>query len=141
MSDTTDQAIVNSREFSALKQDITDMKSLMSRMVEAMSRITVIEERQHTMAQSTSKAIERMEAITERQHAYELTNAESASTAGRVGRLELVFQELNVENERNKARFQTVVWTVRALWAVIGSSAIGAVIWITQMLARIPAPL
>ncbi len=136
MSEPSSQAIVNAREFSALKQDITDMKSLMSRMVEAMSRITVIEERQHTMAQSTSKAIERMEAITERQHAYELVNAESASTVGRVGRLESVFQDLNIESERNKARFQTVVWTVRALWAVLGSGAIGAVILATQAVAR-----
>lgn len=136
MNESMSQAIVNSREFSALKQDITDMKSLMSRMVEAMSRITVIEERQHTMAQSTSKAIERMETITERQHAYELANAESASTVGRVSRLELAFQELNVENERNKARFHTVVWTVRALWAAIGSGVIGGVILFAQWLAK-----
>ena len=45
---------VNYREFAILQQDITDMKSLMSRMVDTMGRISVIEERQQNMAIATA---------------------------------------------------------------------------------------
>lgn len=126
-------------EFTGLKQDVTDMKSLMSRMVETMSRITVIEERQHAASEATNKALERMEQITERQHAYELANAGNTSVVSQVGRIETVIRELHVESERNKARFGTVVWMVRGLWAIVGLTVgSGGLIWITHALTIAP---
>lgn len=109
-------------EFDGLKKDITDMKSLMSRMVEAMGRITIIEERQHAASEVSNRTLERMEQIADKQHASEVTNAGNLSVLKRVSEIENTFLELHVEGERNKARFATFTWLVHALWAVVGSS-------------------
>lgn len=122
-------------EFVSLKQDITDMKSLMSRLVETMGRITIIEERQHTLTQNTGIVLERMEGITNRQHAHEVLAATNASTVARVERVEVAFRELHIENEINKARFNTFVWMVKGLWAVIGS---GGVVWLFHAMTTLP---
>lgn len=130
---------VDYSEFSALKADITDMKGLMARMVEAMGRITVIEERQHVLAQNSAKAIDRMEQLTERLHESEVANAVQQSLAQRTTNIETAFRELHVENERNKARFETVVWMVRGLWAVALACG-GGVVWLAQAIQHAPIP-
>ncbi len=135
----TERRNVDYAEFSTLQKDMTDMKSLMARMVEAMGRITVIEERQHVMAQATSKSLDRIEEITERLHQNEVANALQNSISSRVVQIETVFRELHIENERNKARFDTVVWMVRGLWA-IAIPGIGAAVWVIQTLSHLPIP-
>lgn len=117
-----------------MQRDISDMKSLMSRMVEALGKITVIEERQHAMAQATNKVLERMEAITGRQHEQDLLAAANGTISARVKDLELSVRESHLEAERVKARFQTIVWTLRGLWLVAGSSA---GVWLLQALLTI----
>ena len=111
-------------EFDGLKKDITDMKSLMSRMVEAMGRITIIEERQHAAGELANRTLERMEQIAEKQHASEVLHAANTSVLQRVSEIETTFLELHVEGERNKARFAVFVWMVHGLWAVVGSSGL-----------------
>ena len=139
MSDPQEQRTVRYQEFADMRSDIADMKSLMARMVEAMGRITVIEERQHVLAQNSSKAIERMEELTERLHQNEVANATQNNLAARTSQIESVFRELHVENERNKARFDTVVWMVRGLWAVaVGGGA--TIVWVISTLSHMPVP-
>lgn len=124
-------------EFSAMREDMTDMKSLMSRMVETMSRISIIEERQHNHAQISEKVATRLEELTERQHQMDVSNAANGSLNSRVSTLELQVRESHVESERNKARFDTVVWLVRALWAVVGS---GGLLWLFHAVQATPIP-
>ena len=99
------------------------MKSLMSRMVETISRISVIEERQNAVVQSTNKAIERMEAIADRQHASEIATAGAVGQAEKVKTLEKAVSDLQVENERNHARFDALVWVIRIMWVAGGAVA------------------
>lgn len=110
-------------EFLALKQDITDMKSLMSRMVEVLSRISVIEERQNQFSSTATEALKRMEEIAQRQHQHEVNNAANSTVANRVDALEVAARESYVEAERNKARFQTFTWIMRTLWVVVIAGA------------------
>lgn len=117
---TTDSQQVQYHEFSALKQDITDMKSLMSRMVEALSRISVIEERQNQFAATAGEALKRMEYIAQKQHQNDIANAIHVNMAARVDLLEAAVRESHVENERHKARFDTAIWMIRGLWAAVG---------------------
>lgn len=117
-------------ELAGIKRDITDMKSLMSRMVEAMGRITVIEERQHASATAVSDALRRIEAVTSRQHQHDVENAINFALAARVERMEEVVKESHTDGERNKARFETVVWMVRGLWAIV---AAGGLIWLARL--------
>lgn len=129
------QKQVENHELAAMQRDISDMKSLMGRMVDALAKITVIEERQHAMAQATNKVLDRMDAIATRQHEQDLAHATTASTIGKVEAIERAFRELYVDSERHKARFDTIVWTVRALWGVVGG---GGLVWLIQAIAHNP---
>lgn len=115
---------VDYHDFHALRQDVLDMKSLMARMVEAMGRISVIEDRQHATAQALNKLVERMEQIVSRQHQQELDAVATQGLATRVEAIERLHREIHIENERQKARFQTVVWMVRGLWAIAAAGGI-----------------
>lgn len=131
MGDTSLERRVDFYEFKAIQQDITDMKSLMSRMVEAMGRITIIEERQHASATAVSDALRRIEDVTNRQHQHDVENAVNTAIVARVGNLESSVREFHVEGERNKARFEAVVWMVRGLWALV---AAGGVVWAAKLI-------
>jgi hypothetical protein len=134
-----DHRTVDYYEFASLKQDIGDMKLLMARMVEAMGRITVIEERQHVQATNTSKVLERMEEVTQRLHQNEVVNAAQSSIVQRVTNMEVVFREIHIESERNKARFDAVIWMVRGLWAVTVAGGAGLV-WVIKAVIDAPIP-
>ena len=136
MSDTSLERRVDFYEFKAIQQDITDMKSLMSRMVEAMGRITIIEERQHASATAVSDALRRIEDVTNRQHQHDVENAVNAAIAARVANLEISVREFHVEGERNKARFETIVWMVRGLWALV---AAGGALWAAKLITVVGA--
>lgn len=123
---------VSYQDFATIQKDITDMKTLMSQMVNAMNRITVIEERQQVAADAINKAVVRMELISDKQHVFEIEGARNGPIANRVDAIEKAFLEMHVEDERNKARFHTVVWLVRGLWAVVGSAG---VLWFFKLAA------
>lgn len=136
-STTEQHRNVSCGEFASLKEDMTDMKSLMSRLVETVSRITIIEERQHNQIQISEKVLARLDEVTAHQHQIDITNAANSSLATRVSTLETVVRESHIESERNKARFDTVVWLVHGLWAVVGSSGL---LWLFHTLSAAPIP-
>lgn len=109
------------REIGSMQRDITDMKLLMGRMVEAMAKITVIEERQHAMSQATNKVLERMETIAQHQHEQDILAATNGSLGSRVAVLETAIRELHLEDVRKKARAQTLVWAGRCFWTLFGA--------------------
>lgn len=110
--------------------DIGEMKSLMGRIVEAIQRIAVLEERQGASAQTQNKILEKVEELTARQHAAELHAAANADMTARVKTLDGAVRDQHVEREKDKARFDTLAWTIRALWAVAGS---GALLWAAKL--------
>lgn len=120
MSGTEEQKTVSVKEFHSLAQDVSDMKSLMSKMVEALNHISVINERQQTFTSLVQKLDERMERMENRQHQSDVTQAVAQASTSRLDLLDMGFRELHIDRERDKARFQTVVWMVRGLWAVAG---------------------
>lgn len=115
---------VSSHEFHSLAREVGEMKGLMSQMVDALQRITVIDERQQVVGVFMQKLDDRMARMEQRQHEAEVQNASSQAGAGRLSAIESGFRELHLERERDKARFQAVVWMVRGLWAVAGTGVI-----------------
>jgi hypothetical protein len=125
-------------DFIELKKDMTDMKTLMARMVDTLSRIAVIEDRQQAMSQSTDRVLKRLEAIAEKQHQYELSNVTSHNIIGRVDRNEADIKLLNEKQSEAQASFKTAIWIGRAAW--VGIASIGGLIWILQSLLTSPIP-
>ena len=64
---------------------------------------------------------ERMEVAEEKRHAQELITAKTADLPGRVSAIEVKIHDQHIEQEKNKARFETFSWIVRGLWAVAGT--------------------
>ena len=52
---TAPKETISYQEFQSLNRDIGEMKSLMSQMVEAISRISLLDERQQVVAQALQK--------------------------------------------------------------------------------------
>lgn len=115
---------VNPAEFHGLVRDVGEMKSLMSQIADAITRITVLDERQQVVTGYMQKLDDRMERMELRQHKADVDNALVQGNANRLASMEAGFREMYLDRERDKARFHAVVWMVRALWAVSGAGVL-----------------
>lgn len=118
-------------EIHALTQDVSEMKSLMSKMVEAINKIGLLDERQQTVAQALQKLDERMARMESKQQEADIARALNQASADRLNLIDAGFRELHIERERDKARFQTVIWMIRGLWATVtaGGLTVAAKLW------------
>lgn len=114
-----------------MQRDIQDVKSLMGRMVEAMGKIALIEERQQSMAQANTRIADRLDDIMRRQHEQDLVQAQQGDMPNRVKNIETGFRELHLDNERNKARFQTMIWVAAGAWTFIAG---GGLLWVSGII-------
>lgn len=119
------QQQINHLTLEALTRDMSEMKELMSRLVDAVNRIAILDERQNTTATMLAKLDEKTIRMEIRQQESEIHRAVSQASQERMTAMDAVVREMHVERERDKARFQTVVWMVRALWAVVTTGGIG----------------
>lgn len=117
---------VNYAEFRSLAQDVGEVKSLMGKMVEAINRITLLDERQQVVAGFMQKLDERMGRMETRQHEAEIAHAVAGTSRSRMESLEVGFREIHLERERDKARFQTAIWLIRGVYAAVGLGGIAA---------------
>lgn len=122
---------ISYQEFQGLNRDINEMKGLMSQMVEAISRISLLDERQQVVAHSLQKLDERMARMETKQQDAEIARALSQASSDRLNIIDLGFRELHIERERDKARFQTVIWMIRGLWATVtaGGLSVAFKLW------------
>lgn len=108
---TTDNAAATQRDIQRLADEIGEMKELMRRMTEAMSRISIIDERM-TMMQKFHDRVDR-----------------------RLDTLEADLRKLHMEYERDKTRVHTTIWLVRAGWAAAGA---GLLAWLVPFIQGAP---
>lgn len=128
MGTAQEQKTIQQHEIHALAQDVSEMKSLMSKMVDAISRIGLLDERQQTVTAALQKLDERTVRIEDRQREAEIARALSQAGTDRLNLIDAGFRELHIERERDKARFQTVIWMIRGLWATVTAGGLGLVI-------------
>lgn len=122
--------VVRYQEFQNLVNDVSDMKSLMSKIVDAINRIALLDERQQNTSAILEKLDTRMSAIESSLRAAEIHRASQEGNSSRIVVLETALREVHVERERDKARFDTAVWMIRGIWAVLGSSIVGGVMYL-----------
>ena len=124
---TSPKETISYQEFQSLNRDIGEMKSLMSQIADAITRITLLDERQQVVGAFMQKLDERMARMEHRQQETEIANALAQQGASRLTNVEAGFREMYLDRERDKARFQTVVWMVRGLWAICGTGVVGII--------------
>lgn len=130
---SSDQQHVSLGEFQKFSSELIEMKTLMGRMVEAIQRITLLDERQQVVATFMEKLDDRMGRMEGRQHEAEIAAVVIRSSTSRTDALELGYRELHIERERDKARFQTAVWMIRGLWGAVGLMGAGGIVAITRL--------
>lgn len=64
----------------SIQDDLADMKSSMSKIADALSKIAVLEERHSAMTQSLLKVSEKLSEIDKRQNALELAHVRQETT-------------------------------------------------------------
>jgi hypothetical protein len=130
---------VDYHEFQSLSQDMGEMKTLMGRMVDAINRITLLDERQQVVANFMEKLDDRMSRMETRQHEAELASVIIRGATSRTEALEVSYREMHIDRERDKARFQTVVWMIRGLWGIVGAIGIGGIVAVARMFPGVGA--
>ena len=121
------QKEVTPAELHNLVRDVREMRGLMSQIADAITRITLLDERQQVVSAFMQKLDERMARMEHRHQETEIANALARQGASRLTNVEASFREMHLDRERDKARFQTVVWMVRGLWAICGTGVVGIV--------------
>lgn len=116
-----------------LQSEMREMKDVMGKVADALTRLALVEDRQHSVAQTTNRILEQVEALRERQHAGELANTTNGQNAIRIAELDQAVRELHVDNERHKASLKTASTLIKAAWAAgVGMAAIVA--WLASHL-------
>ena len=107
------------------------MKALMSKMVDAVNRISLLDERQQSVSLSIQKIDERVARLEAKQQEAEISRAMNHASGDRLNLIDAGFRELHIERERDKARVQTIIWMIRGLWATVaaGGMTIVAKLW------------
>lgn len=106
-----------------LKGELNDMKSLLQRMVEAMTRLAIIDERQQAQTASSQRILERLESMEARQHAADVVAAKHGDVPSRVEQLERSVREIVVDREKDKSQHQGMQRMVRWMWAGVPTLA------------------
>lgn len=97
--------------FKVIQADLEDMKTSMSKMADALSKIAVLEERHQTMSANMLRVTEKLEKIAERQSVLELAHVKQDTT------------------------IKVTVKAIQVVWAVIGTGVLYGVWQIMKMLA------
>ena len=121
---TQDEQTISYQEFHNLNRDIGEMKGLMSQMVEAINRISLLDERQQVVSQGLNKLDERVARLEHKQQEADIARALNQASTDRLNLIDMGFRELHIERERDKARFQTVIWMIRGLWATVAAGGL-----------------
>ena len=125
------QQVITYHEFKSLSRDMGEMKVLMSKMVDAVNRISLLDERQQSVSLSIQKIDERTARLEAKQQEAEISRAMNHASGDRLNLIDAGFCELHIERERDKARVQTIIWMIRGLWATVaaGGMTIVAKLW------------
>jgi predicted nucleic acid-binding Zn-ribbon protein len=110
---STEQVIEAS--FKVIQNDLEDMKTSMSKMADALSKIAVLEERHQTMSSNMLRVTEKLEKIADRQSALELAHVKQDTT------------------------IKVSVKAIQIIWAVIGSAVLYGVWQVVKMAATTQA--
>ena len=115
------QQPITYHEFKSLSRDMGEMKALMSKMVDAVNRISLLDERQQSVSLSIQKIDERTARLEAKQQEAEISRAMNHASGDRLNLIDAGFRELHIERERDKARVQTIIWMIRGLWATVAA--------------------
>lgn len=98
--------------FRVIQGDLEDMKSSMSKMADALSKIAILEERAQTMSANMLRVTEKLEKIAERQSSLEMAHVKQDTT------------------------IRVTVKAIQVIWGVIGGGVLYGVWQIVKMFAN-----
>lgn len=110
---STEQVIEAS--FKVIQSDLEDMKTSMSKMADALSKIAVLEERHQTMSATMLRVTEKLEKIADRQSTLELAHVKQDTT------------------------IRVTVKAIQIIWGVIGAGVMYGVWQIIKLTAATQA--
>jgi hypothetical protein len=129
----TDQ--VSRAEFAGFKTELTTkldtMQALMGRMVDAMQRMAIIDERQQTQTDTSKRILERLESIEDRQHRADIEAARAGDTGSRIQALEAAFKEMHNERVEEKGKQDGMVKMVKWMWVGVPGVMAG-ITWLAK---------
>ena len=130
------QEPVTHQDLEGLQNEVSEMKGVLSKVVEALNQLALLNERQQQMQTTTDKILSRIERIENRQHKSDVENAGNTKASQRLQELEKAVLEMHIEGERHKAQVKTAMWMVRSAWAVLAG---GGATWLVTFLQHAPA--
>lgn len=117
-------------DISTMKSDMRDMKAVVHKIAEAVTKLAILEDRQTSQTTLMEKVLTRVENVEDRLRQFELRLAMADVQIQRIAVIDQ--QVLDHQNRLSSihAAGKTATVGIKAVWAVIGSAAGGAIAWV-----------
>lgn len=132
MAESDNHILVNREELHQLRAEVTDIKIFIRQMADALTRLTILEERQQNVTATTNQILTQIDMIRGHQQAVALQTAREGDVPARFEAIDRVLSAMTIERAEEKARVGTVSNLVRAAWAVISVSGVAGILTITK---------
>lgn len=113
-----------------MKGDIADLKTIVTKIAEAVTKLAVLEDRQSTQNGSIQKLLDRFDTLEEKQHGVELRLATAMLNHERLMRIESELAATKTLIAGYEGSAKGVGSTAKVVWAVLGTTVAGAVAWL-----------
>lgn len=115
-----------------IKQDMTDLKSSIQMIAQAVTKLAVLEDRQATQNTLIQRSLSRLEYVEEKQHATELRIATVSLNSERLGSLEISTASILNKIAGFEGSAKTASSGIKAVWALCGAAASGFLFWLSK---------
>ena len=132
MPEVDNHILVNREELHQLRAEVTDIKVFIRQMSEALTRLTLLEERQQNVTTQTAQILSQIELIRNHQHAVALQTAREGDVPARFEAIDALLAAMTIERAEDKARVGAVSNLVRGAWAVISVIGIAGLVSIAN---------
>lgn len=134
-----DKIEISGDAFSAMQNDMADVKRSIAQIAGAMTRLALVEERQGTQVKMFERMMSRLEDLEAREHAVELRMAAS-SDPSRIERIENTLDDIRVKIAGYEGTGRGVMFGARSFWAIFGSAVSAGVIWLVTAFGGVGQP-
>lgn len=115
-----------------IKQDMTDLKSSIQMIAQAVTKLAILEDRQATQNTLIQKLLSRLEHVEEKQHETELRICSTTMNTERLNSVETATNTILTKIAGFEGSAKTASTGIKAGWAILGAVVSAALILMTN---------
>lgn len=117
-------------DISTMKSDMRDMKAVVHKIAEAVTKLAILEDRQTSQTTLMEKLLTRVENVEDRLRQFELRLAMADVQIQRIAAIDQQVIDHNNRLSSIHAVGKTATLGIKAVWGVVGGAVSAVLIWI-----------